>query len=50
MIDHICKGGDFESDSDWSDIGEYSTYTTCSEKYQEYDYLRTMSFRLFLTK
>lgn len=50
MIEHICKGGDFESYSDWSDIGMYSTYTTSSEEYREYDYLRRMSFRLFLTK
>jgi hypothetical protein len=48
MIDHICKGGDFENDSNWLDIDGYSIYTTCSKKYREYDYLRTMSFRLFL--
>lgn len=51
MIDHICKGGDYESDDSFLEIDEYGTYTTLSRysKYREYDYLSTMSFRLFLT-
>lgn len=49
MIEHICQGGDFEGDSDWLDIYEYNTYTTYSKKYHTHDYLRTISFRLFLT-
>ncbi len=51
MIDHICKGGDFESDDDFSEISNYGLYTTLSRysKYREYDYLSTTSFRLFLT-